>query len=155
MVVFLLSVIIISAFGFFLERFCFRYATGNLDRMIIITIAIILVLENSINVTVGAYVRSLPSFAPGVLKFLSFSFAADKLLTFVIGGVLLTVVIWFTKRTTKDGRAFANVDFQDYYGVFTVYVGAKHFERDRRQIYRWLDAYGLADKRKRNRPPSE
>jgi len=32
---------------------------------------------------------------------------------------------------------------------------AKHFERDRRQIYRWLDAYGLADKRKRNRPPSE
>ena len=26
---------------------------------------------------------------------------------------------------------------------------AKHFARDRRQIYRWLDTYGLADRRKR------
>ncbi len=95
----LLSVIIISIFGLFLERFCFRYATGNLDRMIVITIAIILILENSINVTVGAYVRSLPSFAPGILKFLSFSFAADKLLTFVMSGALLAAVIVFTRRT--------------------------------------------------------
>jgi len=96
---FSLSVIIISIFGLFLERFCFRYATGNLDRMIIITIAIILILENSINVTVGAYVRSLPSFAPGILKFLTFSFATDKLLTLVICGVLLAVIIGFTRRT--------------------------------------------------------
>jgi branched-chain amino acid transport system permease protein len=96
---FLSSVVIISAFGLFLERFCFRYAMGNLDRMIIITIAIILILQNTINVTVGAYVRSLPSFAPGVLKILSFSFAKDKLLTFVIGGVLLAAIIWFTRRT--------------------------------------------------------
>jgi branched-chain amino acid transport system permease protein len=98
-VAFLLTVIIISAFGLFLERFCFRYASGNLDRMIIISIAIVLILQNSINVTIGAYVRSLPSFAPGVMKFLTFSFAADKLLTFVIGGVLLTILIWFSKRT--------------------------------------------------------
>ncbi|OGO42472.1 MAG: hypothetical protein A2137_00355 [Chloroflexi bacterium RBG_16_58_8] len=95
----LISVIIISAFGIFLERYCFRYATGNLDRMIIITIAIILILQNGINVTVGAYVRSLPSFAPGILKILTFSFATDKLLTLVIGGVLLAVIIWFTRRT--------------------------------------------------------
>jgi len=93
----LISVIIISAFGIFLERYCFRYATGNLDRMIIITIAIILILQNGINVTVGAYVRSLPSFAPGILKILTFSFATDKLLTLVIGGVLLAVIIWFTR----------------------------------------------------------
>jgi branched-chain amino acid transport system permease protein len=96
---FALSVVIISIFGFFLERFCFRYAIGNLDRMIIITIAIILILENSINVTVGAYVRSLPSFAPGIVKVLTFSFATDKLLTFVISGVLLAVIIGFTRRT--------------------------------------------------------
>ena len=96
---FVLSVILISAFGFFLERFCFRYATGNLDRMVVITIAIILVLENSINVTVGAYVRSLPSFAPGIVKLLTYSFAADKLLTVVMCGVLLALIIVFTRRT--------------------------------------------------------
>jgi branched-chain amino acid transport system permease protein len=93
------SVIIIAAAGIFLERFCFRFATGNLDRMIIISIAIILILENSINISVGAYVRALPSFAPGTLKISGISFATDKLLTFVIGGVLLAVSIWFTRRT--------------------------------------------------------
>jgi branched-chain amino acid transport system permease protein len=94
-----MSVIIIAAFGLFLERFCFRYATGSLDRMIIISLAIILVLQNGINTTVGAYVISLPSFAPGVIQFASFSFATDKLLTFVIGGVLLAALIWFTRKT--------------------------------------------------------
>jgi branched-chain amino acid transport system permease protein len=96
---FVLSVIVIAGLGVFLERFCFRYATGNLDRMIIITIAIILILENGINVTVGAYVRSLPSFAPGIIKLSNVSFAADKLLTFFIGAILLGVLIWFTRRT--------------------------------------------------------
>jgi branched-chain amino acid transport system permease protein len=95
----LLTVIIVGAFGVLLERFCFRYATGNLDRMIIISIAIILILQNGVNITVGEYVRSLPSFAPGVVKSGSLSFAADKLLTFAIGAVLLMVTIWFTRRT--------------------------------------------------------
>jgi branched-chain amino acid transport system permease protein len=95
----LFSVVIVAGFGIFLERYCFRYATGNLDRMIIISLALILILENSVNVTVGAYVRSLPSFAPGVLKFGTFSFAKDKLLTFIIGAVLLAVLIWFTRKS--------------------------------------------------------
>ena len=106
-VAFLLTVIIISVFGLFLERFCFRYASGNLDRMIIISIAIVLILQNSINITIGAYVRSLPSFAPGVIKLLSFSFAADKLLTFVIGGdyhlVLQAHQIWSTNAGCSSG----------------------------------------------------
>ena len=114
-VAFLLTVIIISVFGLFLERFCFRYASGNLDRMIIISIAIVLILQNSINITIGAYVRSLPSFAPGVIKLLSFSFAADKLLTFVIGGVLLVIIIWFSKRT-KYGQQMQAVA-QDFEGA--------------------------------------
>jgi branched-chain amino acid transport system permease protein len=97
------SVILIAAAGILLERFCFRFATGNLDRMIIISIAIILILENSINISVGAYVRALPSFAPGTLKVSGISFATDKVLTFVIGGVLLAVSMWFTRRT-KYGK---------------------------------------------------
>jgi branched-chain amino acid transport system permease protein len=94
-----ITVAIIAALGLFLERYCFRFATGNLDRMIIISIAITLILENSINISVGAYVRSLPSFAPGIIKAGTFSFATDKLLTFIIGGALLALMIWFTQKT--------------------------------------------------------
>jgi branched-chain amino acid transport system permease protein len=95
----IVSVIVISALGIFLERYCFRYAVGSLDRMIIITIAIILVVQNAINITMGGHVRSLPSFAPGTLRIATFSFAIDKLLTFLIGGALLAILIWFTRRT--------------------------------------------------------
>ena len=95
----LITVVVIAAVGLFLERYLFRYATGNLDRMIIISIALTLILENSINISVGAYVRSLPSFAPGIIKAGTFSFATDKLLTFVLGAALLAVLIWFTQRT--------------------------------------------------------
>jgi branched-chain amino acid transport system permease protein len=112
---FIISVIVVGAFGIFLERYCFRYAVGNLDRMIIISIAIILILQNAVNITMGGYVRSLPSFAPGILKIATFSFAVDKLLTFIIGGVLLAVLIWFTRRT-KYGRQMQAVS-QDLEGA--------------------------------------
>ena len=91
---------VVSAFGLFLERYCFRFATENLDRMIVITIAIIVILENFVNVTVGVFVRALPSFAPGILKVGSLSFSMEKVLTFLIGGTLLAAIIWFTRRTT-------------------------------------------------------
>ncbi len=97
-----LAVIIIAGLGIVLERYFFRYATGNLDRMIIISLAIILILQNSVNNTVGYLARSLPSFAPGLIQFATFSFPVDKVLTFVIGGVLLASLIWFT-RNTKYG----------------------------------------------------
>lgn len=56
------------------------------------------------------------------------------------------------RRPVPTREEFVRV-FEELEG--NVRAMAKHFERDRRQIYRWLDAYGLADKRKRNRPPSE
>jgi branched-chain amino acid transport system permease protein len=111
----MISVVVVGAFGIFLERYCFRYAVGNLDRMIIISIAIILILQNAVNITMGGYVRSLPSFAPGTLKIATFTFAMDKLLTFIIGGVLLAVLIWFTRRT-KYGRQMQAVS-QDLEGA--------------------------------------
>jgi branched-chain amino acid transport system permease protein len=95
----ILSIFVIAGLGILLERYFFRYATGNLDRMIIISLAVILILQNSVNITVGSYVRSLPSFAPGLIQFANFSFPVDKVLTFVIGGVLLASTIWFTNKT--------------------------------------------------------
>ena len=99
----LLSVIIMGSFGLFLEKFCFRSFFGNINRTIVVTIAIIVILQTTVNVTVGVYVRSLPSFVPGILQAGAISLSAERLATFIIGGVLLALMMWFI-RSTKVGQ---------------------------------------------------
>jgi branched-chain amino acid transport system permease protein len=99
----LLSVICVGAFGLFLEKFCFRPFFGNLDRTIVVCIAIIIILETTVNVTVGTLVRSLPAFVSGILKVGAFSISAEKLVTLIIGGSLLVAMVWFN-RSTKMGQ---------------------------------------------------
>jgi branched-subunit amino acid ABC-type transport system permease component len=111
----LLSVIIVGAFGLFLEKFFFRPFFGNMNRTIVVTIAIILILETGVNVTVGAYVRALPSFMPGLLKAGAISLSAERLVTFVIGGALLAFMIWFI-RNMKQGQQMQAVS-QDLEGA--------------------------------------
>jgi branched-chain amino acid transport system permease protein len=94
-----LSVGAISALGLFLEKYCFRPFSWNLNRIIVVCIAIIVILETTVNVTVGVYVRSLPAFVPGILKAGAISVRADKLITFLIGALLLTFTVWFVRRT--------------------------------------------------------
>ena len=57
-----LAALIMALFGLFLERFCFRPFYGDFFKSVIMSIALILILETSINLTVGVHVRSLPAF---------------------------------------------------------------------------------------------
>jgi branched-chain amino acid transport system permease protein len=95
----LLSVMIAGAFGLFLEKYCFRPFFGNLNRTIVVCIAIIIILETTVNVTVGTLVRSLPAFVPGILKAGLISVSAEKLVTLMMGGFLLVAMVWFIRRT--------------------------------------------------------
>jgi branched-chain amino acid transport system permease protein len=99
----LLSVLIVASLGLFLEKFCFRPFFGNLNRTIVVCIGIIVVLETTVNILVGTSTRSLPAFVPGILKAGAISVSAERLVTFIIGGALLWVTIWFI-RNTKPGQ---------------------------------------------------
>ena len=94
----LLSVIIMGAFGLFLEKFCFRPFFGDMYRTIVMTIAIILVLETTVNILVGVHIRSLPAFVPGILRAGAISLSVERLLTFIIGGLLLLALTWFIRK---------------------------------------------------------
>lgn len=95
----LLSVMIVGCFGLFLEKYCFRPFFGNMNRTVVVCIAIIIILETTVNVTVGTLVRSLPAFISGILRVGAISVSSEKLVTFIIGGVLLATMIWFIRRT--------------------------------------------------------
>jgi branched-chain amino acid transport system permease protein len=95
----LVSVVAMGSFGFFLERFCFRPFLGDMNRILVITLALIVILIASVNVTVGSYIKRIPGFAGGVLRIGEISLSAERLVTFAIGGLLLTAVILFIKKT--------------------------------------------------------
>lgn len=99
----LLSVLIVASFGLFLEKFCFRPLFGDLNRTIMVSIGIIVVLETTVNILVGTSTRSLPAFIPGILRAGVISLSAERLVTFIIGGVLLGIIVWFINKT-KQGQ---------------------------------------------------
>ena len=103
----LLSVIIMGAFGLFLEKFCFRPFFGDMYGTIVMSIAIILVLETTVNLLVGVHIRSLPAFVPGILRAGAISLSVERLLTFIIGGLLLLGLTWFIRRAKVGQQMLA------------------------------------------------
>jgi branched-chain amino acid transport system permease protein len=77
----LISMLIMGAFGLFLERFCFRPFAGKAFEVIVISVALILILETAVVVTVGGSNRALPAFIPGNIKFGVVSVSIDRVLT--------------------------------------------------------------------------
>jgi len=94
-----ISVIIMGLFGLFLERYGFRKFYGNLNKTLIVCIAVITIFENTANLTEGLTVETVPSFAPGILKFGIVSLSLERLVTFLVGGVLLIWALWFMRKT--------------------------------------------------------
>jgi branched-chain amino acid transport system permease protein len=103
----LLSTLIMGAFGVLLERVCFRPFYGDMYRTIVMTIAIVLVLETTVNVLVGVHIRSLPAFVPGIIKAGAISLSAERLVTFFIGGVLLLGLTLFIKKAKAGQQMLA------------------------------------------------
>lgn len=95
----LVTVIVIGIFGLLLEKFFFRPFTGNMNRTIVVCIGIIVTLQTSVSIRQGYYVQALPSFAPGNIQLGIISISLERLVTFIIGGILLALVLLFVNRT--------------------------------------------------------
>jgi len=112
----LLSTVIIAAFGLFLERFCFRPFVKDMNRLIMVCIAIAVILQTTVNIIAGTKTATIPAFIEGVLRVGSFSVSYERIITFVIGAALLGAVIWFVNRT-KWGQQMQAIS-QDMDGAF-------------------------------------
>jgi branched-subunit amino acid ABC-type transport system permease component len=110
-----LAAIVMGLFGLFLERFCFRPFFGDVNRTIVMTLALIVILESAVNILVGTQVRSLPAFASGVLRAGGVSLSVERLVTFIISAALLLVLIFFIQKT-KIGQQMLAVS-QDSTGA--------------------------------------
>jgi len=104
---FVLSIIVMGLFGLFLEKFCFRPFMGNANSMMIMSIALIFILETGANIWLGGWTRALPSFIPGVLKAGFFSVTWERFLTLIIGAVLLVLMTLLINKTTIGQQMLA------------------------------------------------
>jgi branched-chain amino acid transport system permease protein len=102
-----LATIVLALFGLFLERFCFRPFFNDINRTIIMSIVIALTLETTVNITVGDKVTSLPDFASGMLKAGPVLVSYERLVTLVIGGVLLLFITLFISKTKAGQQMLA------------------------------------------------
>ncbi|MGD0915143.1 MAG: ABC transporter permease [Thermodesulfobacteriota bacterium] len=95
----LLSMIIVSGFGIFLEKYCFRPFVGDLNRIIMICVAVTVILTTTVNILIGTKVMAIPTFVGGVLSAGPFSVNWDRIVTFAIGAVILILIILFVNHT--------------------------------------------------------
>jgi branched-chain amino acid transport system permease protein len=126
----LVSMMIMGLFGLFLERVFFRPFLNDMNRIVVITLALIIILQAIINVTVGSYIRRIPSFVPEILRFSGVSISGDRLATFAIGSALLASAIFFIRKTKtglqmlaisqdSDGAALQGIRTHRIYAVAT------------------------------------
>jgi branched-subunit amino acid ABC-type transport system permease component len=92
----LISAVAIGALGLLIERVLFRPF-----------LALIIIIEATVNVTIGSYVRRIPSFVPGVLRIGTVSLSGDRLATFVVGSCLLAAAILFIRKTKTGTQMLA------------------------------------------------
>ncbi len=111
----LLAAIAMGLFGLFLERFCFRPFFGDVNRTIVMTLALIVILESAVNILVGTQVRSVPAFASGIIRTGGVSLSVERLVTFIISAALLFSLIFFIQKT-KIGQQMLAVS-QDSTGA--------------------------------------
>lgn len=95
----LLSMIIIGLVGLLIERFSFRPCRDSLERIIIVCLAIILILETGINVTLGATEKAIPDLIPGTIMVWGATLAKTRLVALVISAVLLAAVFLFIQKS--------------------------------------------------------
>lgn len=98
---------IMALFGLFLERFCFRPFYGDFFSTVIMSIALIFILQTSINLTVGVHVRSLPAFVPGMFKAGGVAVSWERLFTAAMGVGLLFVLTLFIRKTRMGQQMLA------------------------------------------------
>ena len=105
---FFISALLVGLLGVVIERLLFRKFRGQMERSIIITIGLILLLQTTAVVAFGGNDKSIPRIISGVLSIGGAHLSWDRVLTVVVGvGVMFALFLFI--RGTKTGRAMVAI----------------------------------------------
>jgi len=96
----LFTVVFIGLFGILMERAVFRPFMNNMNRTIVICVALITIMQTIITITAGTKEQIIDSFVKGTSKLFGLSVSNERLLILSIGFVCLVAVLFVTNKTT-------------------------------------------------------
>jgi branched-chain amino acid transport system permease protein len=99
---------ILAIVGILMEKFLFRPFRGNVEKSIIISIGLIILLQTVAAVFFGTQERNIPDMISGVLKVGFFRISYDRLITVGVG-IILTVFMFLFIQKTRTGQAMVAV----------------------------------------------
>ena len=95
----LLSAIILAALGVLMERFGFRPFQKEFDRVVMVSVAIMTMLQQLAVQISGSQTISIPAYASGSVDVGFMVITGEKLVTFAVGAVLLVATLFMVYRT--------------------------------------------------------
>ena len=95
----LLSTVVLALVGILMERFCFRPFQKEFDRVVMVSVAIMTMLQQLAVQISGSQTISIPTYASGSVDMGFMVVTGEKLVTFAVGAVLLVVTLFMVYRT--------------------------------------------------------
>lgn len=95
----LLSAVILAVLGIAMERFVFRPFQKEFDRVVMVSVAIMTMLQQLAVQVSGSQTISIPAYGNGSINLGFMLLTNEKLITFAIGAVLLLITLFIVYRT--------------------------------------------------------
>ena len=95
----LLSAVILAALGVLMERFVFRPFQKEFDRVVMVSVAIMTMLQQLAVQVSGSQTISIPTYGNGSINLGFMLLSYEKLITFAVGLVLLIITLFMVYRT--------------------------------------------------------
>lgn len=111
----LLSVLLVGGFGIVMQQFFFRRYTGDPERAMIISVGLMLCLQNIVVFIAGGVAKAYASPFIGVVNFFGISLSWERLIIIAVG-LTLVIALFIFVRYTKQGQAMLAIS-QDKEGA--------------------------------------
>ena len=95
----IISAAVLACFGFVLERFMFRLFFTDFDKIIMVGVALMTILQTASTIASGSKTMVIDPFITGNASIGGFAISNEKLLTFGIGMALLLASLYMVNRT--------------------------------------------------------
>ncbi|MBQ9268048.1 MAG: branched-chain amino acid ABC transporter permease [Oscillospiraceae bacterium] len=95
----LLAAIVLAAIGIVMERFVFRPFQTEFDRVVMVSVALMTMLQQLAVQVSGSQTISIPAYGNGVLDLGFMTLTNEKLITFLVGLILLIITLYIVYRT--------------------------------------------------------
>lgn len=95
----LISTVVLALVGILMERFCFRPFQKEFDRVVMVSVAIMTMLQQLAVQISGSQTISIPAYASGSVDVGFMVITGEKLVTFAVGAVLLVATLFMVYRT--------------------------------------------------------